>query len=168
MKRQVMNKCLIALALPLAICSCSSKSEVKPGLWRLTEKATGTESSDKTAQIPPELAAGSNSATSIALCWGEKDIHSFKAMLKDANEMPKECQVVQDSVAGGKIAFEIQCKGTATDPVGLVRKVEGTYTATTFKVTGNTTMSGPGADGKSSSVTFKSEGTAERVSDCKS
>ena len=167
MQKYKLYKGLVTLVMPLAIFGCSSKSEVQPGLWRLTEKGTGAESSDKTDQIPPELAAGSNSPTSTAVCWGEKDIHSFKGMIKDASELPKDCQVVKDSVAGGKIAFEVQCKGTPANPGELTRTVEGTYTPTTFKVTANTIMSGPGPDGKTTSVTFKSEGSAERVGDSK-
>lgn len=168
MQKRTLYKGLITIAMPLAILGCSSKSEIQPGLWRLTEKGNGTETSDKTVQLPPELAKGSDSPTSTALCWGEKDIHSFRAMIKDASELPKDCQVVKDSVADGKIDFELQCKGKPGDPGELTRKVEGTYTATTFKVNANTIMSGPVAGGKTASITFKSEGSAERVGDCKS
>lgn len=167
MKGQDMRKTLLVLTLPILAMGCSSKPEVQPGLWRMTEQATGVESSEKDNPVPPELASGSNSKQSVAVCWGEKDIHSFKGMMKDASELPKDCTVAKDSVADGKIDFELQCKDPSADGVSLVRKVQGTYTATTFAADATTTMTGPGPDGKPSSLTFKAKATAERVGDCK-
>lgn len=162
-----MPRQLLVIALPFVVMGCSSKVEVQPGLWRLTEQATGVESTDKDNPIPPELAAGSNSKQSVAICWGPKDTGSFRGMMKDAGELPKDCKITKDVVADGKIDFELECKDPSAEGMSLVRKMHGTYTATTFEVESATTMSGPTPDGKTTSMTFKAKGTAERVGECK-
>jgi hypothetical protein len=126
---------------------------IKPGQWEYDSEVLDVQASGMPPQAVAMMKSGAHKVT--ACVTPEQAKVGVREMMH--RDEKSDCSFDKYEFGDGKIAFEMSC----TMPRGkMVTKSTGTYTATSYDMTGEGTMSGP------MSMTMKTHNSGKWVGDC--